>query len=446
MDIKEKYWNPLIETMPVERLSELQLKKFKRILGWACNNSPFYKRIYRDAGLEPEDIKTYEDIRHVPKVEKDMLREVQTREPFPYGDILSVPLEQATTFRQTSGTTGTPVYHADSWQDMEWYTETWAYVLYSQGFRETDRVFVPFGYNIFVAFWGAHYAAEKIGCEVVPGGVLDTQARVLKMKELSCTAFMATPTYVLGMADTARSKLGIDVAKELNIQRITCAGEPGACIPTTKRRMEEAWGAKVYDHIGATESGAWSYECTEQPGGLHINEAFFLVEIEDLETGKLIDEPNKPGKMIITALDRTAKPCIRFDSKDVIRWSNHRCNCGRTFRLTDGGVMGRADDITKVKGVLLAPTAIEEVVRSISELGNEYEVLVTKRGDVDDIHLKVELLPGKEGQEENILARLTDQLRLKTNLGYHIEAHPYGSLPRYELKANRFKDLRRKNA
>jgi phenylacetate-CoA ligase len=446
MDIKEKYWNPVIEAMPVERLSELQLKKFKRIVHWSYNNSPFYKRIYREAGLEPEDIKTYEDIRHVPKVEKDMLREVQTREPFPYGDILSVPLRQVTTFRQTSGTTGTPVYHADSWQDMEWYTETWAYVLYAQGFRETDRVFVPFGYNIFVAFWGAHYAAEKIGCEVVPGGVLDTQARVLKMKELNCTAFMATPTYVLGMADTARSRLGIDVAKELSIQRISCAGEPGACIPNTKRRMEEAWGAKVYDHIGATESGAWSYECTEQLGGLHVNEAFFLVEIEDLENGDLIAEPNKPGKMIITALDRTAKPCIRFDSKDVIRWSNHRCDCGRTFRLTDGGVMGRADDITKVKGVLLAPTAIEEVVRSISELGDEYEVLVTKKDDIDDILLKVELLPGKEGEEENILARLKDQLRLKTNLGYRIEAHPYGSLPRYELKARRFKDLRRKNA
>jgi phenylacetate-CoA ligase len=329
---------------------------------------------------------------------------------------------------------------------MEWYSETWAYVLYAQGYRETDRVFIPFGYNIFVAFWGAHFAAEKIGCEVVPGGVLDTQARVLKMKELNCTAFMATPTYVLGMADTARRKLGIDVAKELSIQKITCAGEPGACIPTTKKRMEEVWGAKVYDHIGATESGAWSYECTEQPGGLHVNEAFFLVEIEDLETGEVTDDPKKPGKMIITALDRSAKPCIRFDSKDVIRWSTQGCNCGRTFRLTDGGVMGRADDITKVKGVLLAPTAIEEVVRSISDLGDEYEVLVTKKGDIDDILLKVELLPGKEGEEKDVLAHLKDQLRLKTNLGYRIEVHPYGSLPRYELKAKRFKDLRMKEA
>jgi len=131
MNLHAKYWNPFIETMPIERLRDLQLKKFKRALLWAYNNSPFYRRIYKEAGLEPEDIKTHEDIRRVPKVEKDMLREVQTREPFPYGDILSVPLREVTTFRQTSGTTGTPVYHADSWQDMEWYSETWAYVLYA---------------------------------------------------------------------------------------------------------------------------------------------------------------------------------------------------------------------------------------------------------------------------------------------------------------------------
>jgi phenylacetate-CoA ligase len=246
------------------------------------------------------------------------------------------------------------------------------------------------------------------------------------------------------MADTAINKLGIDPVKDLNIQKITCAGEPGASIPTTKKRMEDAWGAKVYDHIGATEIGAWSYECTEQPGGLHVNEGFFLVEIEDIETGEIITEPGKEGKMIITALDRMAKPCIRFDSKDVIRWADRQCDCGRTFRLIDGGVVGRSDDITKVKGVLLAPTAIEEVVRSIPELGDEYEVVVSKKGDIDNILLKIEILPGKETEQESILFRLKDQLRVKTNLGYKMEVHPYGSLPRYEVKAKRFKDLRKK--
>jgi len=436
------YWNPILETLPQEKLRTLQLKKFKRILEWAYNNSPFYKRLYHDSGLEPGDIKTFEDIKKVPKTAKGMLRDVQTREPFPYGDMLAVPLKQITEFRQTSGTTGTPVYQADTWQDWEWWAECWSYILYSQGYRDIDRVFIPFGYNIFVAFWAGHYAAEKIGCEVVPGGVLDTEARILKMKELKCTAFMATPTYVLGMASTAM-KIGIDPSKDLYIKRITCAGEPGASIPTTKKRMEEAWGAKVYDHIGATEIGAWSYECAHQPGGLHVNEAFFLVEIEDVETGEIIEEPGKNGKMIITAFDRVGKPCIRFDSKDIIRWADYKCDCGRTFRIIDGGVVGRADDITKVKGVLLAPTAIEDVVRNFSELGNEYEVIVSKKGDIDDILLKVEIRPGYEDKKDEILVLLKDQLRVKTNLGYKMEVHPYGSLPRYEIKAKRFKDLRK---
>jgi phenylacetate-CoA ligase len=195
--------------------------------------------------------------------------------------------------------------------------------------------------------------------------------------------------------------------------------------------------------VGATEIGAWGYECTAQPGGLHVNEALFLVQLEDIETGKIIEGPGQKGKVVITALDRIAQPCIRFDSKDVAEWSADPCPCGRTFRIIKGGIVGRADDITKVKGVLLAPTAIEEVVRSIQGLSNEFEVVVTKKGDLDDITLKIELLPDEEARREGILAHLREQLRLKTNLGYNIEVHPFNSLPRYEVKAKRFKDLRK---
>jgi phenylacetate-CoA ligase len=443
MKEKEQYWNPILETLPREKLVELQLKKFKSIFSWAYEHSKFYHRLYAEAGIEPGDIRTFEDIGKIPKVEKSMMRAIQGKEPYPYGDMLSVPLERVTTYHQTSGTTGQPVYQADSWQDWEWWAEAWACMLYAQGYRDHDRLFLPFGYNIFVAFWGAHYGAEKLGCEVVPGGVLNTEARILKMQELRATAMAATPTYVLGMADTARRKLGIDPAKDLQIRRITVAGEAGGSVPATQKRMEEAWGAKVYDHVGATEIGAWSFECSYQ-SGLHINEALFLVEIEDIDSGESITEPGRRGKMVITALDRMAQPCIRFDSKDVIELSPDKCECGRTYRLLKGGVIGRADDITKVKGVLLAPTSIEEVVRSIPELSDEYEVVVTKKGDLDDITLKVELTPGQQNNIETIRAVLKDQLRVRTNLGYNLEFHEYGTLPRYDVKAKRFKDLRNK--
>ncbi|RLC15957.1 MAG: phenylacetate--CoA ligase family protein [Deltaproteobacteria bacterium] len=439
----QKYWNPFLETLNEEKIRELQFKKFKRIFQWAYDHSLFHRSLYDAAGITPDDIRSFADIRLVPKVEKSMMRGVQRKDPFPYGDALCVPIEEVTEFRQTSGTTGQPIYQADTWQDWEWWSECWAYILWAQGYRPADRVFIPFGYNIFVAFWAGHYAAEKIGCEVVPGGVLDTQARILKIRELKATAMMATPTYVLGMAETAKNKMNISPA-DLSINKITCAGEPGASIPSTKKRMQNAWGALVFDHAGATEIGAWSFECRDQPGGMHVNEAFFLVEIEDAETGEIIEEPGRRGKMIITALDRMAQPCVRFDAKDIIEWDPSPCSCGRTFRLIKGGVIGRADDITKVKGVLLAPSAIEEVVRSIEGLCDEYEVVVDRLGDADRIKLKVELMPGIEDRVREIESRLRDQLRLKTNLGYRIEFHDCGKLPRYEAKAKRFKDLRKK--
>jgi len=433
-----------LETLPREQLQQLQLKKFQKILKWSYENSPFYRSLYKDAGLEPGDIRTLDDIRKVPKTEKSMLREAQGKEPFPYGSILSVPIEQVTEYRQTSGTTGQPVYHPETWQDWEWSAESWAYALYAQGYRDYDRVFLPFGYSVNIAFWAGHYAAEKIGCEVVPGGVLNTEARILKMKEIKATALMATPTYILGMADVAKKKLGLDLPKDLNIRKITSAGEPGACIPATKKRMEEMWGAKVYDQVGATEIGHWGYECQAQ-AGLHVLEAFHLVEIEDVETGASITEPGKRGSMVITTFDRFAHPCVRFDSKDIVEWSPiERCECGRTFRLLKGGVVGRADDITKVKGVLLAPTAIEEVVRDIPELGDEYEVVVIKKGDIDDITLKVEIAPDFKRDASAIEQKLAQQLRLKTGLRYSLEFHDYGTLPRYDVKAKRFKDLRAK--
>ena len=438
----DEYWNPILETLPREKLERLQLKKFQEIFTWAYEHSKFYHKLYSDAGMEPGDIKTLKDIRKVPLFEKAMLRDAQGKDPFPYGDILCVPLEDVTEYRQTSGTTGQPVYQADTWQDWEFGTESYAYALYAQGYRPGDRLFLPFGYNIFIAFWAYHYAGEKLGCEMIPGGVLNTEARVLKMQELKATAMGATPTYVLGMAETAR-KIGINPPTDLNIRKITVAGEPGGSIPATRKRMEEAWGAKVYDQVGSTEIGHWGWECRQQ-AGLHVNEAFFLVEIIDVDTGECIDEPGKQGKMVVTTFNRMAQPCIRFDVKDLIQWNTLQCDCGRTFRLLDGGIRGRADDITKVKGVLLSPTAIEEVVRDIPQLSNEYQVVVTKKGDIDDILLKVEIVPEHVSDESSIRTVLVDQLRLKTNLGYKIEFHEYGTLPRSQTKSRRFQDQRPK--
>ncbi len=438
---KEKYWNPVLETLPPKKMKDLQFKKFKRIVKWAYQNSKLYRRLYDDAGFKPEDLQKWEDISKVPIVQKEDYRKAQAKEPWPYGDSLCVPLDDVTEYHQTSGTTGQPVYQPDTWQDWEWWSEMWAYILWAQGFRKKDRVFIPFGYNVAIASWASHYACEKVGCEVVPGGILNTEERLLKIKELKANALIASPSYILKMIDTCKNKLNMD-PRELNIQKILCAGEPGASVPTTKKRMEEAWNTKVYDNAIATEVGGWGFECTSQPGGLHVNEAFFLVELVDIDTGEPIEELHMPGKIVITTFDRYAQPCIRFDSKDISMWGKP-CECGRTFRLLKGGVYGRADHITKIKGVLFNPLSVEEVILNTPELADEYLLEVKEENAAEVLILKVEKRPEVSLGTEAIEHNLSRQLRLKTNLTFRIEFKEYGTLPRPKVKVQRFKDLRR---
>lgn len=437
-----EYWNRLLETLDPAAMRAMQLRKFQRVVAWGYERSRLYRRKYDQAGLKPADIRTWEDVARVPLLTKDDYR-CQGTDPFPYGDTLCVPLDEVTTFHQTSGTTGTPVYQPDTWADWEWWSECWATILWAQGFRPSDRVFIPFGYNIFVAYWAGHYACEKIGCEVVPGGVLGTTERLMKMKELKVTAFMATPTYVLGMAETARKELGLD-PREFGIQHILCAGEPGALVSSTKKRMEEAWDCPVLDHVGATEVGAWSFECRHRPGGLHVHEGSFLVELLELDSDALVTQPGVPGRIVITAFDRLAQPCIRFDTKDVSMWSDRGCTCGRTWRILDAGVHGRVDHITKVKGVLFSPVTVEEVVRSFDELQGEFEIYVDKKGDLDTIKLKLEMPSQLSGPaKEDLVKRLLSSLRWKTQLNFDLEQVEFGTLPRYALKARRFHDRRK---
>ena len=282
-----RYWNPIIETLPRERLVEIELTRFRELLRWAKDHSPFYKRKLH--GIEPEDIRTLEDLAKVPMTEKDELRAAQEgKEPYLYGDLLAVPPERLSIFHQTSGTTGKPVYIPDTYESWQWVVEVWCYILYAAGFRPQDRVFMPFAYNVYIAFWQGHYAAEKLGCEVVPGGALDTKGRIQKMKETKATALMNTPTYGLHMAEVVK-EMGIDPRRDLSIKRMICAGEP---MPEpTRLRLEEEWGADVYDHIGGTEPGGWAGMCSMKKG-MHVIEPHFLLEMVDLET---MSKPIPPG-------------------------------------------------------------------------------------------------------------------------------------------------------
>jgi phenylacetate-CoA ligase len=431
-----KYWNPYLETLSRETLLELELHRLRKLLQYAKDHSPFYRKRYKD--IVPEDIKTKEDVRRLPLLDKEDLRAAQEgKTPSLYGEILGGAPENVTTFRQTSGTTGRPVYVPETCESWQWRVETWCHILWMAGFRETDRVFVPFGYNVYVAFWEGHYAAEKVGCEVVPGGALNTRGRINKMVEVKATALLNTPTYGLHMAETA-VEMGID-PKEIGIKRMLCAGEP---LPhATRKRLERLWGAEVYDHIGGTEPCGWAAMCQERDG-LHILEPFFLVEILDMETlSREVDE-GELGVAVVTPLGRRSLPLVRFNTRDLVRRGRTGCPCGRTSMMISE-VAGRVDELRKIRGVLFAPVSVEELLREEFQQVEEYEIIVERKGTMDKITLRVE--PQQE-MEDNALAklsaRLSERLKMKTNLGFNITFALPGDLPRYTLKSKRFKDLR----
>jgi len=434
-------WNPALETMPRAELRGVQLRKFREQLTHAYENAPFYREKLDAAGIDPAEVETMADVRRVPMTEKGELRGAQGGDPFPYGDLLAVDPLEVTEYHQTSGTTGQPVRQADSWADWEWWGDCWATVLWAQGIRPDDRVFFPFSYNVFVAFWAAHYACERIGAEVVPGGNLSSAQRVRKMDELDVTAFMSTPTYVLRLAEVAREE-GLDPA-ETAVETIVCAGEPGASVPGTKRRMEELWGADVYDHAGATETGAWGFSCTGDSLGMHANETRFLVEVLD-GSGEPV-EPGETGELVVTPLDRTAQPYVRFRLHDEVELAEpDHCDCGRTFRFFPGGVLGRTDELTKVNGVLFSPTAVEDVIRRSELVSDEYRVVLSEHEtkDLDVVTVVAERAPDSDADDGAVVEALREALKDTTNLTCRIELRDYGSLERFTLKADRFSDER----
>lgn len=434
-------WNPRLEQMDRGQLRELQLRKFKDQLAYAYHHSPFYAEKLDAAGIDPTAVDSLADIRRIPTTTKAELREAQQAEPFPFGRLLATDLHDVTEYHQTSGTTGQPVRQADSWRDWEWWSECWATVLWAQGIRPSDRVFFPFSYNVFIAFWAGHYACEKIGAEVVPGGNLSSIQRVRMMHDLDVTAFMSTPTYALRLAEVAADE-GFS-AEDFSIDRIVCAGEPGASIPGTKRRIESRWDAAVFDHAGATEGGAWGFTCTGNSLGLHLNEAMFLLEVLD-DTDDPV-EPGDAGRLVITPLDRQAQPYIRFELRDRIELApSDACDCGRSFRLASGGILGRLDDMTKVNGVLVSPTVIEDTVRRFDGVTDEYRVVIDTHDqkNIDVIGVIAEIDPDIDRDTGELEQALREDLKQATGLTFQITFEPPGSLERFELKADRVTDKR----
>jgi phenylacetate-CoA ligase len=326
-------------------------------------------------------------------------------------------------------------------KDWEWITEMWCYGFWGFGIRPSDVVFFAFSYGTFVGFWGAHYACEKIGCLVLPGGNMTTEARVKQIFDMSATVVCSTPTYALRMAQEARN-LGIDLVNG-PVERLILSGEPAGSIPASKRLIEEQWGAKAGDTAGMTELGTiMMFECDHQPGGAHIIEDHYIEEVIDPATGEPVGY-GEPGERVVTSFGRGFIPVIRYRTRDlVLKVPADTCTCGRTFDVYEGGIRGRVDDMKLVRGTNVYPRAVEAIVREF-EAVDEFQIhLHTVDGIRDEIEVLVEL-PSDEVDEDAVLRELATALaEAHEGLRFGVGRAETGSLPRFELKAKRVLDER----
>jgi phenylacetate-CoA ligase len=435
------YWNPRHETMPREDIEALQVRKLRNLLAWAEAEVPWHAERLRGAGVTSEGISSLDDLRRIPFLTRDEWMQGQLDRP-PYGPMLAAPPERAIRYHMTSGTTGrTPIRVLDSMKDWEWIAEMWCYGLWGFGVRPADTLFVAFGYSTFIGFWGLHYAGEKLGCLVLPGGALTTEQRVRQIVEMEATVVASTPTYALRMAQEAK-QLGIDLAGSA-VQRLILSGEPAGSIPATKKLIEEQWGAKAGDTAGMTELGTiMIFECEEQPRGTHIIEDHYVEEVVDPETDRLVPY-GELGERVVTSFGRGFIPVIRYRTRDfVVRVPGSSCSCGRTFDIYDGGIRGRVDDMKLVRGTNVYPRAVEALVREHPEV-DEFQIhLYTAEGVRDEIEVVVEI-PDQDADHEGVLSRLGKSLaEAHENLRFGVREAEVGTLPRFELKAKRVLDER----
>ena len=365
----------------------------------------------------------------IPFTTKQQLVEDQANHP-PFGTNLTFPVENYTRIHQTSGTAGRPILWLDTPESWDWWLRCWAEVFKGAGVRQGDRVYVAFSFGPFIGFWTAFEAAQRMGLMSISGGGQSTEQRLQSILHREATVLVCTPTYALRLADAAREQ-GIDMSRSA-IGTTIHAGEPGASITETRKRIQESFGARTFDHVGMTEMGAYGFECEEQ-SGLHINEDEFIAEMIDPATQAEIDDGQK-GELVLTNLGRVGMPLIRYRTGDLGVISREPCPCGRPGARLVGGVLGRADDMITIRGINVFPSAVENIVRRYPEIV-EFAIEVYRHREMHELRLKVEVTGAPDGVIDRLAQAFSNDLRIRASIEHVAD----GSLPRFELKSRRLR-------
>lgn len=349
----------------------------------------------------------------------------------PYGTNLTFPRAHYVRMHQTSGTSTTPLRWLDTAESWAWFRNGWRLVLECAGFTAADRVLVPFSFGPFIGFWGGFEAAIDLGCFVLPAGGMTTSARLQYLLDHAVTAICCTPTYALRLAEVAAAE-GLNLSAS-PVRTLVVAGEPGGSIPATRRRLETAWGASVFDHSGMTEIGAYGFQCGADPTSMHILETEFIAEVIDPVTAAPVADGGE-GELVLTNLGRWGSPLIRYRTGDLVRMIRSRCACGRWFARLQGGILGRADDMLVVRGNNVFPSTIEGILREFDEVA-EFAIVTGSTRPLTELAIAVEPRAGvsADGLVERIVSAMRDRLHFRPK----VRLVEPGSLPRSEMKARR---------
>lgn len=389
----------------------------------------FYGKKIREWELKVSRLNRIDDfIAQVPFTSKADIQADRAENP-PFGTNLTRAIHQYTRFCQTSGTsTGQPMAWLDTPESWEAMLKCWQRVFEAAGLvKGRDRIFFAFSFGPFLGFWTAYEAAAK-DYLVIPAGGLSSQARLEAMARYGATVLCCTPTYALRLGELIGESSGVE-RMSLRINKIIVAGETGGSVPEVRSRLENLWDSRVFDHHGMTEVGPVSYEAEDMPRQLIVLEDAYLAEVVDPKTGKEVED-GECGELILSTLDRTACPLLRYRTGDWVKKKLHR---GRL--ILDGGILSRLDDMVVVRGVNIYPSAIDAVVRQFPEV-IEFMVEQRKVDAMDEIELLVEV-DGNVARP--LLKKIESKLRDTFSLRIPVRLAEPESLPRHEFKAKRWR-------
>lgn len=439
----QQHWFPVRETMDPEQRDEAVLGRIQQLMAYAWDKSPFYRRKWSEAGVEPGDITSLEAFETVPVIRKEELR-VDQAEHEPYGSYLCVDPIEVTHIKGTSGTTGRPTAFGINQRDWIAIANAHARVMWGMGIRPQDVVLIGSPLTQYWGSWGAYSGAERLGAAVFPfgAGVQGQSLRTLQwMRQMKTTVFYGTPSYALRLAEVAVQN---DIEPgSLGLKKMFFSGEPGASVPAIRRRIIDAFDAEVYDSGSMGEVAPWmSLGAAANEPGVFTWQDLVYTEVSDPVTMRRVPYGSE-GTPIYTTLERTSQPMIRLLSNDLTRWEAPDASRDRTYPFLPRGIYGRIDDMFQIRGENIQPNAIDDVVMSAEGYGGEHRIVISREGTMDELLVQVEFDPKQATTSEDVwVKRVSEDLRTVLGVGAKVVAVEPATFERTDFKARRVIDDR----